>query len=57
MLQYWERYIFPRTVEHMIKYTDYKQPILQEMVIGQIRGHLLNENLDMAYADLQTLFQ
>ena len=41
LLQYWERNIIPRTLEHMIRYTEYKTPALQEMVLGQIRGRLL----------------
>lgn len=33
-LQYWTRNIFPRTVEHMTRYTEYRTPMLQEMVLG-----------------------
>lgn len=57
LLQYWERHIFPRTVEHLIKYTEYKLPIQQEMVIGQIRGHLLRDDISSAIRDLGDLFQ
>lgn len=30
LLQYWERNIIPRTIEHMYRYTDYKTPATQK---------------------------
>ena len=57
LLQYWERYIIPRTLEHMIRYTEYRTPALQEFVLGQIRGRLLQDQIQAAVSDIEELFQ
>lgn len=44
LLQYWERNIIPRALEHMIRYIpEYKDPGMQQFVLGQIRGRLLQD--------------